>query len=154
MVNVENRQFLRENCKFLLVIWIKWKWPVCSITLLYSRTFYSLFLPFFVLEIFRFKYDKVFVRYSAYINFQIRIIWTAMVLLHLCKVLEFQLLPSNFLLPRFVSMKMCQVLSSHCSSAVASSFNHSWLMLVTFRGSTYIHTIKNGVPWMLTEVAS
>ena len=38
---------------------------VCSITLLYSSTFYSLFLPFFVLEIFKFKYDKVFVRNSA-----------------------------------------------------------------------------------------
>ena len=34
---------------------------VCSITLLYSSTFYSLFLPFFVLEIFKFKYDKDFV---------------------------------------------------------------------------------------------
>ena len=67
-VNVENRQFLRENCEFLLVIWIKWKWPVCSITLLYSSTFYSLFLPFFVLEIFKFKYDKVFVRHSASIS--------------------------------------------------------------------------------------
>ena len=32
---------------------------VCSITLLYSSTFYSLFLPFFVLEIFKFKYGKV-----------------------------------------------------------------------------------------------
>ena len=41
---------------------------VCSITLLYSSTFYSLFLPFFVLEIFKFKYDKVFVRYSASIS--------------------------------------------------------------------------------------
>ena len=53
---------------FLLVVWIKWKWLVCSITLLYSSTFYSLFLPFFVLEIFKFKYDKVFVRHSASIS--------------------------------------------------------------------------------------
>ena len=35
---------------------------------IYSSTFYSLFLPFFVLEIFKLKYDKVFVRYSAYIS--------------------------------------------------------------------------------------
>ena len=34
----------------------------------YSSTFYSLFLPFFVLEIFKFKYDKVFVRHSASIS--------------------------------------------------------------------------------------
>ena len=36
----------------------------CSITFLYSSTFYSFFLPFFVLEIFKFKYDKVLVRQS------------------------------------------------------------------------------------------
>ena len=41
---------------------------VCFVTLLYSSTFYSLFLPFFVLEIFKFKYDKVFVRHSASIS--------------------------------------------------------------------------------------
>ena len=41
---------------------------VCSITLLYSSTFYSLFLPFFVLEIFKFKYGKVFVKHSASIS--------------------------------------------------------------------------------------
>ena len=41
---------------------------VCSITLLYSSTFYSLFLPFFVLEIFKFNYDKVFIRHSASIS--------------------------------------------------------------------------------------
>ena len=40
----------------------------CSITLLYSSTFYSLFLPFFVLKIFKFKYDKIFVRDSASIS--------------------------------------------------------------------------------------
>ena len=38
------------------------KKSVCSITLLYSSTIYSLFLPFFVLEISKFKYDKFFVR--------------------------------------------------------------------------------------------
>ena len=45
---------------------------VCSITHLYYSPFYSLFLPFFVLEIFKFKfkYDKVFVRYSASISFE------------------------------------------------------------------------------------
>ena len=41
---------------------------VRSIALLYSSIFYSLFLPFFVLEIFKFKYDKVFVRHSASIS--------------------------------------------------------------------------------------
>ena len=41
---------------------------VCSITLLYSSTFYSLFLSFFVLEIFKSKYEKVFVRHSASIS--------------------------------------------------------------------------------------
>ena len=35
------------------------------VTAPYSSTFYSLFLPFFVLEIFKFKYDKFFVRHSA-----------------------------------------------------------------------------------------
>ena len=39
-----------------------------TITLLYSSTFYSLFLPFFVLEIFKFKYGTVFIRYSASIS--------------------------------------------------------------------------------------
>ena len=32
--NVENCNFLNVNCKFLLVIWVKRKQPVCSITLL------------------------------------------------------------------------------------------------------------------------
>ena len=68
VVNVENFQFLKVNCGFLLVIWVKWKQSVCSITLLYSSTFYSLFLPFFVLEIFKFKYDKFFVRSFASIS--------------------------------------------------------------------------------------
>ena len=51
MVNVQNCQFLKENCWFLSVIRATRKQSVCSITLLYSCTFYSLFLPFFVLEI-------------------------------------------------------------------------------------------------------
>ena len=41
---------------------------VSSTTLPYSSTFYSLFLPFFVLEIFKFKYDKFFIRHSASIS--------------------------------------------------------------------------------------
>ena len=41
---------------------------VCSITLLYSSTFYSLFLPSFVPKIFKFNYHKVFVRHSASIS--------------------------------------------------------------------------------------
>ena len=68
VVNVESRQFLKEGCKFLSVIWVKWKLSVFSVTLLYSSTFYSLFLPIFVLVIFKFKYDKVFVRHSASIS--------------------------------------------------------------------------------------
>ena len=35
---------------------VKWKQSVCSINFLYSSTLYSLFLLFFVLEIFKFKY--------------------------------------------------------------------------------------------------
>ena len=54
--------------RFLLVIWVKRKQSVCSIILLYSSTFYSLFLPFFILEIFKFKYDRFFVRHSASIS--------------------------------------------------------------------------------------
>ena len=53
---------------FFSVIWVKWKHSVCSITLPYSSTFYSLFLPFFVLEIFKFKYNKFFVRHSVSIS--------------------------------------------------------------------------------------
>ena len=68
VVNVENCNFLKVNCRFLLVIWVKWKQSVCSITLLYSSTFYSLFLPFFNLEIFKLKYDTFFVRNSAAIS--------------------------------------------------------------------------------------
>ena len=41
---------------------------VSSTTLPYSSTFYSLFLPFFILEIFKFKYGKFFVRYSGSIS--------------------------------------------------------------------------------------
>ena len=68
VVNVENCNFLNVNCRFLLVIWVKWKQSACSITLLYSSTFYRLFLPFFVLEKFKFKYDTFFVRNSATIS--------------------------------------------------------------------------------------
>ena len=68
MVNVENCSFFKVNCGFLLVSWEKWKQSVRSITLLYSSTFYGLFLPFFVLEIFKFKYDMLFVINSAAIS--------------------------------------------------------------------------------------
>ena len=68
MVTVENCNFLKVNCRFLLVISVKLKQSVCFITLLYSITFYSLFLPFFVLEIFKFKYDTFFVRNSTVIS--------------------------------------------------------------------------------------
>ena len=55
VVNVENHQFLKGNCNLLL-------------TLYYSCTFYSLFLAFFVLKIFKFKYGKFFIRHSASIS--------------------------------------------------------------------------------------
>ena len=78
MVNVENRQFLKENCEFLSVSYLSKMRIVSvfihSITLFYYSTFYSLFLPYFVLEIFKFKYDKVFVEHSASISVQIRMI--------------------------------------------------------------------------------
>ena len=71
VVNVENYQFLKENCKFLSVkIEVKWKQSICSITLFCSSTqctFYSLFLLFFVLEI-KSKYDKFFIRHSTFIS--------------------------------------------------------------------------------------
>ena len=63
--------------RFLSVRFPTIKKIVYSITLLYSSTFYSSFLPFFVLETFKFKYDMVFIRHSASIHFQIQIIWTA-----------------------------------------------------------------------------
>ena len=53
MVNVENCQFLNGNCEFFSLSEMK---TVSSITLPYSSTFNSLFLSFFVLEIFKFKY--------------------------------------------------------------------------------------------------
>ena len=52
------------------VFWVKQKQSACSITLPYSSTFYSLFLPFFVLEI------QVF-RQTFCFHFQIGMIWTA-----------------------------------------------------------------------------
>ena len=67
MVNVENCQFLNESCEFFISYLSEMK-IVCSITLLYSSTFYSLFLPFFVLESFKFKYEKAFVRNFASIS--------------------------------------------------------------------------------------
>ena len=74
MVNVESRNFLKVNCGFLLVIWGKWKQSVCSITLLYSSTSYSLFLPLPVLEIF--KVWHIF-RQKFCCHFQIWLIWAA-----------------------------------------------------------------------------
>ena len=68
VVNVKNCQFLKGNFKFLSVIWVKWKQSVCSIIRPCSITFYSLFIPFFVLEMFKFNYGKFFVRHSASIS--------------------------------------------------------------------------------------
>ena len=70
--------------EFLSVIWVKWKQSVCSMVLSYSSAFYSLFLPLFILEIFKFKYGKFC------FHFQIRIIWTAagypfLLDVHLCR---------------------------------------------------------------------
>ena len=53
---------------FFSVTWVKWKQSVFSITLSYSSAFYSLFLPFFFLELSKFKYGKFFVRHSASIS--------------------------------------------------------------------------------------
>ena len=63
-VNVDNGNFLKINYEFLSVIQVKWTQSVCYIIRLYSSTFYGLFLPFFVLKIFKFKY----VRHSASIS--------------------------------------------------------------------------------------
>ena len=68
MVNVKNHQFLKGNYKFLSVIWVKWKQSVCSIILPCSSIFYSLFIPFFILEILEFKYGKFFIRQFASIS--------------------------------------------------------------------------------------
>ena len=81
---------------FFSVIWMKWKQSVCSITLPYSSTFYSLFLPFFFffffVVIFKFKYDKFFCQTISF-HFQIRMIWTAVVFLlkHLLTVFRYNL---------------------------------------------------------------
>ena len=62
----------RKTASFLTsqfsVIWVKWKQSVSPVTLPYSSIFHSLFLSFFVLEIFKSKYDKSFVRHSAFIS--------------------------------------------------------------------------------------
>ena len=68
VVNVENCNFLKVNYGFLLFIWVKWKQSVCSMISFYSSTFYSLFQPFFVLEILKFKYDKFFIGHAASIS--------------------------------------------------------------------------------------
>ena len=68
MVNVENCNFLKVSCNFQSLVWVKWKQSVCSISFLYSTTFYIFFLPFVVLKIFKFKYRKFFVRHSASIS--------------------------------------------------------------------------------------
>ena len=61
--------FLREIASFFqLFEWNENSQSVCFITLPYSSTFYSLFLSFFVLEVFKFKYNKFFVRHSASIS--------------------------------------------------------------------------------------
>ena len=60
--------FWGQITSFFSVIWVKWEQSECSINLPYFSTFYSLFLPFFVLEIFKLKYDKFFVWHSASIS--------------------------------------------------------------------------------------
>ena len=75
MIIVENCNFSKVNCEYFSVIWVTWKQSACCIIPLYSSTFYSLVLPFFVLVIFKFKYDKVFCQ-AFWFHFQIRIIWT------------------------------------------------------------------------------
>ena len=63
-----NSPIFEGKLQVLSVIWVKWKQPVCSITLCCPSTFYSLLMLFFVLEIFKFKYGKFFIRYSASIS--------------------------------------------------------------------------------------
>ena len=66
MINVENRQFLKGNCDFLSYLS-----EMKTVSMFYNSsysTFYSFFLPFFVVEIFKFKYGKFFVRHSASIS--------------------------------------------------------------------------------------
>ena len=45
VVNVENPEVLKRNCKFLLVIWVKWKQSGCFITslilILFTPCFYN-----------------------------------------------------------------------------------------------------------------
>ena len=75
MVNVENCNFLKVSCNFQSLVWVKWKQSVCSISFLYSTTFYIFFLPFVVLKIFKFKYGNFCQTFCF--HFQIRMIWTA-----------------------------------------------------------------------------
>ena len=75
MVNVENCIFLKVNCGFLLVIWVKWKQSVCSIILIYFIAFYSLFIPFLLWRYLNSSTTNfLLVRHSAFIW----IIWTAL----------------------------------------------------------------------------
>ena len=61
-------KLFKGKLRVFRAIWVKWKQSVCSTILFYSSTFYSLFLSFFILEIFKFKYDKFFVRHSTSIS--------------------------------------------------------------------------------------
>ena len=51
-------QFFKNKLWVLLVIWVKWKQSVCSRILLHSNTLYTLFVPFFVQGIYKFKCDN------------------------------------------------------------------------------------------------
>ena len=62
MVNVKNHQFLNGNCEFLSIIGVKSKHSVCFMTLFLVLVLFTacIYIQFFVLEIFKFKYDKLF----------------------------------------------------------------------------------------------
>ena len=67
--NLHPRSFTNgENFIFILLCFNIINFILYILYVLYSTTFYSLLLPFFALEIFKFKYGKVFVRHSASIS--------------------------------------------------------------------------------------
>ena len=59
VVPLKITNFWKKNCKILSVWWVvkmKIVTMLYNSSLFYSSTFYSLFIPFFVLKIFKFKY--------------------------------------------------------------------------------------------------
>ena len=65
--NVDNSNFLKVNWVF--ISYLSKINTLCSI-ILYSSTFYNLFLPFFVLEMFKFKYKFFLRHFTSIFNFE------------------------------------------------------------------------------------